>query len=210
MIVKQTEISTDPLVFFSMIDLQNYEYNFALCSSVRLFLQLFVGGRMSYLRDLYLFPQFILDTNVEECVPSLYSTQMLKNVSPVYTWHKCWRLGPQFILHTNVKECVPSLYSTQMLKNVSRIYSRHKCWRLCPQFILHTNLEDCGPRLYSTQMLKNVSQFIVDTNVEDCVLILYSKQMLTNVSPGYTRPKCWRMCPQLIVDTNVEECVPSL
>jgi hypothetical protein len=38
-----------------MIDLQNYEYNFALCRSVRLFLQLFVGGRMSYLRDLYLF-----------------------------------------------------------------------------------------------------------------------------------------------------------
>ena len=55
MIVKQTEISTDPLVFFSMIDLQNYEYNFALYRRVRLFLQLFVEGRMSYLRDLYLF-----------------------------------------------------------------------------------------------------------------------------------------------------------
>ena len=166
-------------------------------------------------------PQFILDTNVEECVLCLYSTQILKTVSPVYTPHKCWRMCPQFILDTNVEECVPSWYSTQMLKNVSPVYTRHKCWRLCPQFIVDTNVEECVSSLYSTQMLKTVDssytphkcwrmcpQFILDTNVEDCVPSLYSKQMLTNVSSVHTRHKCWRMFPHFILDTNVEDCVP--
>jgi hypothetical protein len=89
----------------------------------------------------YLYPQFILYTEFDICTPSLYSTQSLISVPPVYTLHRVWYLYPQFILYTEFDICTPSLYSTQSLIYVPPVYTLHRVWYMYPQFILYTNIQ---------------------------------------------------------------------
>ena len=104
----------------------------------------------------YLYPQFILYTEFDICTPSLYSTQSLISVPPVYTLHKVGYMYPQFILYTKLDICAPSLYSTQSLISVPPVYTLHKVWYLYPQFILDTKFDICTRSLYSTQSLISV------------------------------------------------------